>query len=330
MNNNATATNATVNNLSEFAKELSMIIDQSIGLDHIHADGRRFYYTQAAIEMSPMLLHHYRGPFFVDMHPEDLRKLKTGEISAHDYIHKANWLVGYYWGGGSMVGGGYYQPMDIIGNQDEVRKYLKILSCRGITGACHYMPSEEKCAKCPLTECWFSEHKEGNREDDIPEPDPRHDLFNAFLSRFEKEYPDYTLRGFLCSDSLEDDQAFVSANGHYSEDDPYSFRIYASDNVIRSILMHTVTPEDWDEYAATFKFVMKVGEDYRHEVTPETLAQAADENDYEKKWKKEEEERARLAAEDAFDFDTPVASRTVGEAIGDFFKGIVDFFKNIF
>lgn len=296
MSNTSVATNNATDNLKAFADELSIIVDQPIEVQFIWTNERIYYYIQQPLEMHPMLLSHYRGGYFVEMNPQDMKKIKSGEISPSDYIRQANWLVGYFWGGGSMVGGGYYQPMDIVGRQDEVRKYLKTLDCRGITGACHYMPNEAKCARCTLTECWFSKYKEGKREDDIQEPDPRHDLFDALMRRFEKEYPGYTLRGFCCSETLEDDQAFVSANGRYLEDKPHSFLVYVSDNVIRSILMHTVAPENWDEYAATFKFIMKVGEDYRHEATPETVAQASDEVDYVKK-RQEEEKAAQEARE---------------------------------
>ena len=294
MNNTAVATKDATNNLELFAHELSVILDQPIEVRFIWTNERIYYYIQGALEMHPMLLNHYRGGYFVEMNPKDLEKLKKGEISPSDYIRQANWLVGYFWGGGSMVGGGYYQPMNILDDREKVQKYLKTLDCRGTTGACHYMPSKERCKRCPLTECWFSDHKEGRREDDIPEPDPRHDLFKALRNRFEKEYPGYTLRGLCCSESLDDDQAFFSPNGRFVEEDPRSFLVFASDNVIRSILMHTVEPENWEKYASTFKFVMKVGDDYRHEVTLETLEQAADENDYVKK--QQEEEKAAQAA----------------------------------
>ena len=119
-------------NVNNFATELSELIGQHIGLDHIHPSTEgRYYYIQAPKTGAPMLLHHYRGPFFIDIHPDDLEDISSGKVSAHEYITSANWQVGYYWGGGSMVGGGYYQPIDLVGRRDEVRRYLQILSCRG-------------------------------------------------------------------------------------------------------------------------------------------------------------------------------------------------------
>ena len=139
-------------NINNFASELSELIGQPIGLDHIHPTTKgRFYYTQAPKAGAPMLLHHYRGPFFIDIHPDDFESLSSGKISVHEYITSATWLVGYYWGGN----GGYYQPLDIISRQNEIRRYLQILSCRGHFNACHYMPSETKCANCFVENCPF-------------------------------------------------------------------------------------------------------------------------------------------------------------------------------
>ena len=82
-----------MDNMSNFATQLAEIIDQPIGLDHIHAGTGRFYYIQPTKKGAPMLLHHYRGVFFVDLHPEDLAGLQSGEIDAEEYIKHANWQV---------------------------------------------------------------------------------------------------------------------------------------------------------------------------------------------------------------------------------------------
>ena len=273
-------------NMEAFAKELSTIIGQSITLEHIHpTTGGRFYYIQAPEEGSPMLLHHYRGPYFVDMHPNDIGKIETGKISPHDYIMTANWLVGYYWGGGSMVGGGFYQPMDIVDNQDEVQRYLKILRCRGQRLASGYMPTERQCLECSVNDCPFSRFKTGSWENEMKEDDPRITLFNALRIRFEKEFPGYTFRGFLCS-KISDDTIMLSPNGRFQEKDPYAFTIYASENVIRGLLMKRIQPENWDKYAATFKFVIhKNFSDEYMDPTPENIKDIFKDVDYVEKEK---------------------------------------------
>lgn len=245
-------------NINNFATELSNIIGQPIGVDHIHAMSKgRFYYTQAPEAGAPMLLNHYRGPFFVDIHPDDLEKIASGEVSAHEYIYSASWQVGYYWGGGNMVGGGYYQPFDISGRKEEIRRYLKILSCRGRCNASGYKPTEELCTACHVESCPFSKYKEGLWENEMEEYDPRVDLFKALCRRFENQFPGYTFRGFLCS-NVEDSIIILSPNGHYAEEEPFSFVVYASENVIRDLMMRKVTPDDWDEYVKDFKFQIKM------------------------------------------------------------------------
>ena len=259
-------------NLKLFAQELSQIIDRPIGLDHIHPSTEgRFYYIQAPLPGAPMLLNHYHGPFFVDIHPDDLKKIENGEVSAHDYIYSANWLVGYFWGGGSMIGGGYYQPFDIIGRKDEIRRYFRILSCRGNCVASGYKPRKERCNACPLKNCPFSDYKEGNWDNELKEDDPRVHFFNALCWRFENQFPMYTFKGFFCA-NIEDDTIILEPNARYVHEDPFTLTAHASKNVIRSLLMRKDIPEDWNEYAEGFKFQLhKMFSKEYLEVTEENL-----------------------------------------------------------
>ena len=241
-------------NLKLFAKELSNLVGQPITSQNIHAnESGRFYYIQPTKKGYPMLLHHYRGPFFVDMHPDDLADLLNGKIDAIQYITNANWQIGYFWGGGSMIGGGFYQPYDIVKNKQETRRYFQILSCRGRRIASGHVPYKETCDQCFVDNCPFSKYKKGNWEDELKEFDPRVSFLEALVKRFEAEYPGYTIRGFLSS-KIPDDQILVKANFHYG-DDPYSFLAYASENTIRSLLIHEVEPENWDEFANKFSFM---------------------------------------------------------------------------
>ena len=271
-------------NITAIATELSELTGQNIGTEHIHATTEdRFYYIQAPEPGVPLLLHHYRGPFFIDIHPDDYEKIASGVISPHDYIVTANWQVGYFWGGGSMVSGGYYQPMDIVGKKEEVQRYLKILSCRGHFHSCGYMPSEETCQKCNIEDCPFSKFKEGNWDNENQEPDPRRDFFNALRMRFEKENPGYSFRGFLCG-KIPDDEILLNPNSRYDEEQPYEFTAYASRTVIRALLTHEVTPRNWEEYASKFKFrIHELFDTESYEVTPEILEKVFKDRDYTKK-----------------------------------------------
>lgn len=278
-------------NLNNFASEISALSAQNISIDHIHPSTEgRYYYIQAPKPGAPMLLHHYRGTFFIDIHPDDLADICSGKVTAHEYITSANWQVGYYWGGGSMVTGGYYQPLDIIGRRNEVQRYLKILSCRGYCHSCGSMPTEKNCAACSVEKCPFSSFKKGKWKAEMPEHDPRCDLFKALLERFEKENPGYTLRGFLCG-GIPDGEIWLSPNGRYTEGEPLAFTVYVSESVIRALMMHETEPESWTEYAKSFEFrIYKRLEEQSYEANNETLEKAFEGLDYTKKAKNEPED----------------------------------------
>ena len=235
-----------------FAEEMSNLIGQRIKPDDIHSSTGRFYYIQMPKTGSPMLLHHYRGPFCVDLNPVDYNRIVNGEVSPHEYIYKANWLVGYFWGGGSMIGGGYYQPLDIIGRNEEVRRYLKILACRGSYRACGYMPTNEDCSKCELSDCPFSTFSHGDWSKEISESDPRKDFFNSLLKRFENENPGYTLRGFICGD-IPDNEIWIRPNYRFKESEEKSFVTYASRNLIQDLLMREKQLNECDVYSFIFR-----------------------------------------------------------------------------
>lgn len=243
-------------NMRVFAAELSKLVGKHIGLDHIHPGKGHYYYIQPTKIGSPMLLNHYRGPIFVDIHPDDLEGLQSGDIDAMEYIHTANWQIGYYWGGGSMVGGGFYQPFDIVGRSEEVKRYFKILSCRTQKRSSGYMPSEDVCAKCPVNDCPFSEYKEGKWENEVREEDPRVIFFEALNRRFKTEYDGCTLRGFLSGfriGGIPKNEIYIRSNS-YCENEPYSFCAFAPADTVRALLMHEIEPEDWNEYVLKFKF----------------------------------------------------------------------------
>lgn len=304
-NMTSTTTNANIQELLDEIKELT---GQRVGTEHIHpSTAGREDCIQAPKTGAPMLLHHYRGSFFVDIHPDDFQKISSGEISPHEYITNANWLVGYYWGGN---GGSYYQPLDIVGRKDEVRRYLKILSCRGFHQSCGYMPSEKNCDDCSVENCPFSKYKQGDWAAEMPEPDPRRDLFRALLKRFEEENHGYSLRGFLCGE-IPDGEIWIYPNGHYTEDELFTFTAYASDSVIRSLLMHETEPKNWVAYAQSFQFrIHKLFDKQSYDVCEETLEKAFEGQDYTKKAKTEPEPE-----DDIYEEKAPLLTR-----LAKFFK----------
>lgn len=246
--------NKNLSNFEIFEQELSDICGERIGLNHIHEGSGREYYIQATEKNKPMLLRHYRGPLFVDLHKDDLLGLQSGAIDANEFIHSANWQVGYYWGGGSMMEGGYYQPVDIMNHRDDLQRYLRILSCRTNKRSSGHIPSAENCAKCTVENCPFSPYdcKYGNWKDEpIQEFDPRVPFFKELTKKFEQLYPGYTIRGWLCNfrdDVIPDKQAWVRANSRWMEEDPYSFMIFVDAKIVRGLLMHEINGEDAEQF----------------------------------------------------------------------------------
>lgn len=241
------------NPMFEFATEMSELTGQHIAPDHIHPAKDRFGWIQLPKAGSPMLMRHYRGLFFIDLEQSDYDKIVSGEISPHMYIYSANWLVGYYWGGASMIGGCYYQPLDIVLDKKAVRRYLKILACRGNFKSSGYYPSSDECKECGINDCPFS-RRAGDWSNELQEEDPRIEFFNMLLERFKKEYPPFTLRGFLCG-YIPADEIYLSPNARFSTKDEYSFTCYASNTLIQSLLMREVLLTDCDINDFKFKII---------------------------------------------------------------------------
>ena len=253
------------NNIKAFCKELTMITGQEITSENVWPENTsRYYYTPAPEKGQPLLLNHYRGPFFVDIHPDDYEDIKNGVVSPQEYIRKAQWLVGYDWGGGSMITGGYWQHLDIF--DEKVKDYLHTLQCRGRIRAAGEIPSDEKCANCPAKgNCRVARLKVeglgslltgGVYAKEYGEYDPRINFFESLSRSFKEKVPEgYCLRGFFCSENVEDDQIVLTPNGHHDETEPYSFRATASWGVIRAIMREA--PQEWDSFAGKFKFVLK-------------------------------------------------------------------------
>ena len=316
MNTTEKTANTTNINIDLFAKEIGQLVGQNIKAENIHptAEGR-YFYTQAPKPGAPELLHHYRGPFFIDIHPDDFERISFGDVSAIEYIQSANWLIGYYWGGGSMIGGGFYQPFDIVGRSDEVRRYFRILSCRGNKRSSGYTPNEGFCANCPIQDCPVSCYKHGTWENELSEEDSRLDLFKALNKRFEQENPGYSLQGFT-SGKIPDNEIWLSPNGHCSEKEPFTFTVHASNALIQSLLMHETNPEDWDKYVEGFQFrIFHQIERVVVDLTKDTLATAFEGLDY---VKKAPMKHVHVSGEEEIEEKVSLTTR------------VVNFFKNMF
>lgn len=302
-------------NMNKLAELVSNFVGEAISPDvQIHIGKGRHYYIQPAVDGAPMLLRHYRGPLFIDMSENDFNNIISGSINAEEYVKSSNWMVGYYWGGGSMVGGGYYQPIDIVNRSEEVKRYIHILSCRTSAISSGYKPTEERCASCTIKNCPFSSAKcnSGNWEDEsIREEDPRREVFNLLSKNFEAQFPGYTLRGFLSSfedGSMQSNECIIRANTRLQDNDPHSFMIWLSAETIRGLLMHTISMEDAQKIVDGITFYhsqwdVEVAEGEKlAEVTMESIHEIFERPgmDYPvEKAKAKAAEEARIAAEEA-------------------------------
>lgn len=245
-------------NIINFARKLSIICGETICIDHIYEGTGRYYYIQPTEKGFPMLLRHYRGSLFIELHKDDLKGLQSGELDEDEFIRSANWLVGYFWGGGSMIRGGYYQPLDIVNRTEELQRYLRILACRTNGVSSGYIPDTLRCERCTVENCPFCPYdcKEGRWEDEaIHENDPRIAVYRALTKRFENLYPGYTLSGWLSAfTDGSTENALVRANTHWNENDPYSFTVWLPSEIVRGLLSHTIQVEDVDQFVNNFKF----------------------------------------------------------------------------
>lgn len=228
-------------NMNNFTAKMTALTGRTIGLGNVHPSSHgRWNYIQPPLEGAPMILSHYCGCVVIDIHPSDYDNIYSGEVSADDYICRANWQIGYYFGGGSIFSGGYYQPIDILKHSEEAKRYLQILSCRGRRVASGYMPKAEQCLNCTVDNCPFSPYKDGLWDNELQEYDGRIDFFRLLKERFENRYHAYVL-GNLSSWEIADNEIWLRpATRHNSM--PISFTAYAPNSIIRSILMRRLEP----------------------------------------------------------------------------------------
>ncbi len=239
-------------NLEKLSKELGELLEQNISVANIRASTGIFYYIQEPLPGAPILLYHHRSGFVVEMNEWDYESLKNGDISAEQFIQESNWQVGYYLGKGTMIQGAYYQPIDIIGRKDQVRRYLKIVKCRVDRSVSESVPSSEKCETCGVCKCPFND---GNWADELEEIDYRKYFKNALTRLLKQVSPSYGLSTFLCAD-FEEESIYLVPNWHYPNE-PYMFAGYVSNQLIQELLMKSVEPDNWDEYVKKFNIYIQ-------------------------------------------------------------------------
>lgn len=181
----------------EFSHKLYELVGHRVANYNIYSDENGwYYYIQAqSLEINhPLVMNHYRGQLFVVIPLKDYQKLDSGTISIASYIENAYWNFGYYWGGGSLLGGVFWKPLETttgIHNKEYVKRYLSILACRTHRNSCGYMPPEDQCRRCYLKQCPFSEVEEKNRgaswKNEVDEHDYRIDMLKAVAERVKED-----------------------------------------------------------------------------------------------------------------------------------------------
>jgi hypothetical protein len=76
---------------------------------------------------------------------------------------------------------------------------------------------------------------------------------------------------------MPDDEVWITPISNYGSDDKHRFEVWVSANLIRRLLMHEVTPEDWDEYVSGFIFRIKKLYAEPIDVTPDGLRECFEE-----------------------------------------------------
>lgn len=177
----------------ELSTQLRSLIGHHIGTDHIHDDTCFYYYIKDLAPGHPLVMNHYRGPLMAVLPKSDYQSLKNGTVSVEEYISSSFWNFGFLWGGGGLLSGAYWQPLESesgIHDTGRISRYLSILSCRTLKNSSGYMPSPDHCKQCKLDEttCPFSPANQfGVWEKEVQEPDGRVALFSAISERLQQE-----------------------------------------------------------------------------------------------------------------------------------------------
>lgn len=263
------------------AKELSVKISDLIGYhfgeEHIHDIGPSgegyYYYIQSLKPGYPVLAMHYRGPLMLVLPFADFQRLQSEEVSVDEYISNSHFNYGYYWGGGSAIGGGYWQPLEAeagIHDTARISRYLHILSCRTHKQSSGYGPTIEGCRNCQLdaTACPYSPlNQSGTWENEVREPDRRRELFAVIGEMIESELG-LKLVSRMPHDG--DSQELLLCPGW----EPDTVTAYISKNLWNDLLYHPEVERDWEQMVQGF--TLSVIRPYRPDSKTQVPKDAAD------------------------------------------------------
>ena len=238
--------------LIELSEKITELIGFHLGPDHIHhilEDGTGYHYHIRKLKPGyPVLAMHYRGPLVLMLPYEDFCQLNREEITVDEYIATAHFNYGYYWGGGGLISGGYWQPFGTesgIHDKERISRYFHILSCRTNKISSGYSPTEERCAKCQLdaTTCPCSPlNQTGCWENEVSEPDGRYELFKAARGRVEKEL------GFkVVTISYHDND--ISELKVFPMYEPNTVGISFGQSLLNDLLYYPEQEHDWHQMA---------------------------------------------------------------------------------
>lgn len=241
------------------SEKITELVGFYLGSDHIHhieADGSGYYYYVRKLKPGhPVLLMHYRGPLVLMLPFEDFQRLNHDEITVDEYIATSHFSYGYFWGGGNILSGGYWQPLESepgIHDRERISRYLHILSCRTHKNSCGYPPTEEQCQKCRLdaTACPFSPlNQVGSWDNEVPEPDGRYELFKIARECIEREL------GFKVEVMSYHDDADNELR-IFPSYEPDTIGIGFSQSLLNDLLYYPKQERDWQQMVRDFTVII--------------------------------------------------------------------------
>lgn len=203
-------------------------------------DGFFYYIPKGSLqEFHPLLLVHYSAmpgethPLWIVVSNKDWELLEQDKISVQEYIDNSTWNYGYFWGGGSMLGGSRWMPFEEKGIHDtaKIGRYLTILQCRTARRSSGYLASEAQCSNCTVKNCPFSRFNNINSWDnEVPETDDRIDAFNAVAKMLSDRFG---LKTVKCHNTSHENVVEV-----YPGFDKNSVEVYLPTNLLVDMLYH--------------------------------------------------------------------------------------------
>lgn len=243
----------------ELSKKISNLTGTAVTDRHIYSDkGNPFHYYIRKLQPGrPVMCCHYRGAFMLVLPESDYGLLETGVKTVDGYIETSHWSYGYYWGGGSLLGGSYWRPLEDgagIHDTEKISRYMRLLQCRTAFRASGHQPMPEECQECHLCpqSCPCSPLKESaDWTNEVQEPDGRMDLFKALTERIKDE------TGFAVNPSglyLHDgdmDEAYLLPVSYK----PNTVEIWLNNQLLNALLYAPDTSYDWADLASSLSFV---------------------------------------------------------------------------